>query len=75
MAKSCVICKKGTQRGNKYVRRGAAKLHGGAGEKITGKSLRHYFPNLQRVKIILNGVVTRALVCTSCIKAGKIVKA
>jgi len=52
-----------------------AKAKGGAGQKITGKTLRHYLPNLQKVKIILNGTVQTALVCSRCIKAGKITKA
>ncbi len=73
--KTCVICAKGSIPGNKYVRRGARKLHGGAGSKVTGKTLRRFFPNLQRVKIIIAGTVGREWVCTSCIQAGKIVKA
>ena len=75
MAKSCAICKKSSIPGNKYKRRGAKKLHGGAGAKITGKTLRRFFPNLQKIKIILNGSVKRTLVCTSCIQGGKIEKA
>ena len=75
MPKSCIICEKTQAPGNKYKRRGAAKLGGGAGSKIVGKSLRRMLPNLQRIKIILLGTVRRVLVCTSCIKAGKIVKA
>ena len=73
--KICVICEKGAIPGNKYKRRGARKLHGGAGSKITGKTLRRFLPNLQRIKIHLNGSPQRALVCTSCIQAGKITKA
>lgn len=73
--KSCVICGKGSIPGNKFKRRGARKLHGGAGSKITGKTLRRFLPNLQKIKIVLNGSVRRYLVCTSCIQAGKITKA
>lgn len=75
MAKACVICGKSSIPGNKYKRRGARKLHGGAGSKITGKTLRRFLPNLQRVKIILDGTVKRSQVCASCIQGGKIVKA
>ena len=75
MAKSCAICGKTSIPGNKYKRRGARKLHGGAGSKITGKTLRRFFPNLQKIKILWNGGVKRVLVCTSCIQAGKIQKA
>ena len=75
MAKSCVICDKTQGPGIKYKRRGARKLGGGAGAKIVGKTLRRMLPNLQRIKILLNGVVKRSWVCTGCIKAGKIKKA
>jgi large subunit ribosomal protein L28 len=75
MSKVCVICQKSSQPGNKYKRRGQIKRTGGAGSKILGKTLRRFTPNLQRVKINLNGTVRRNLVCTSCIQAGKIVKA
>jgi large subunit ribosomal protein L28 len=51
------------------------KRKGGAGSKIVGKSLRKVMPNLQKIKILLSGTPQRAYVCTSCIKAGKIVKA
>lgn len=75
MAKVCAICNKGDMPGNKYVRRGMKKYKGGAGAKITGKTLRRFRPNLQRIKINLKGVVQRALVCTCCIQAGKAIKA
>ena len=73
--KSCVICGKGAIPGNKYKRRGMVRRKGGAGSKIVGKMLRRFYPNLQRIKIILNGTVRRLDVCTSCIQGGKIVKA
>ena len=75
MARICVICSKGAIPGNKYKRRGAIKRTGGAGAKIVGKTLRRFYPNLQRIKITIKGVVRRSLVCTSCIQAGKAVKA
>ncbi len=73
--KSCVICDKGAIPGNKYKRRGQIKRTGGAGSKIVGKTLRRFLPNLQRVKIVINGTVRRHNVCTSCIQNGKITKA
>jgi large subunit ribosomal protein L28 len=75
MPKVCAICHKGAIPGNKYKRRGQIKRTGGAGSKIVGKTLRRFLPNLQKVKIIVNGTVRRTDVCTSCISAGKIVKA
>ena len=73
--KSCVICGKGAISGNKYKRRGQIKRTGGAGSKVVGKSLRRFLPNLQRIKIIINGTIRRSNVCASCIQGGKIVKA
>ena len=75
MSKICVICDKGQASGRKYKRRGMIKRKGGAGSKIVGRTLRKMFPNLQRIKIILNGTVQKVKVCAACIKAGKIVKA
>ncbi len=36
---------------------------------------RRFDPNLQRVRVVLNGKATRAYVCTRCLKAGKVQKA
>jgi large subunit ribosomal protein L28 len=58
----------------KYKRRGQIKRTGGAGSKIVGKSLRRFNPNLQRIKINIKGTIKRALVCTSCIQGGRILK-
>ena len=73
--KSCVICGKGAISGNKYKRRGQIKRTGGAGSKVVGKSLRRFLPNLQRIKININGTIRRSNVCASCIQGGKVVKA
>ncbi|MBF0479047.1 MAG: 50S ribosomal protein L28 [Candidatus Omnitrophica bacterium] len=75
MAKECIICQKTTQPGAKYKRRGMAKNKGGAGSKVVGKTFRTFEPNLQKIKINLDGTIKRADVCTSCIQAGKITKA
>ena len=75
MPKTCLICGKGPTPGNKYKRRGQIKRTGGAGSKIVGKTLRRFHPNLQRIKIRLNGIVKHNYVCTTCIKSGKVVKA
>ena len=75
MSKVCVICERGPVAGRQYKRRGMAKYKSGAGIKITGKSPRRFLLNLQRIKILLNGVVKRVYVCTKCIKSGLIVKA
>ena len=71
----CVICGKQPHSGMKYKRRGMEKKKGGAGSKVVGKSYRKVMPNLQRIKIKLEGKVQRSLVCTSCIQANKVTRA
>jgi large subunit ribosomal protein L28 len=36
---------------------------------------RRFNPNLQRVRVLLDGKATRAYVCTRCLKSNKIQKA
>jgi large subunit ribosomal protein L28 len=36
---------------------------------------RRFNPNLQRVRALKNGQAKKMMVCTSCIKSGRIVKA
>ena len=72
----CEICGKGALAGNSIARRGMAKKKGGVGKKITGITRRRFYPNLQRVKARFpNGTVKRIRVCTSCLQAGKVMKA
>lgn len=75
MPRTCVICEKGPSSGNKYKRRGMVRRKGGAGSKIVGKTLRTFLPNLQKVKTKIQGTVKHVLVCTKCLKAGKIARA
>ncbi|MDP8262581.1 MAG: 50S ribosomal protein L28 [Candidatus Ancaeobacter aquaticus] len=75
MAKICEICGKKPVAGRTIERRGLAKKKGGVGKKVTGISKRRFLPNLQRIKIILNGANKKAKVCSSCIRSGKIQKA
>jgi len=70
----CEICGKEAIKGHQIIRRGAAKRRGGAGRKITGKSIRRQLPNLQTVKVVIGGTPRRITVCTSCLKAGKVQK-
>ncbi len=71
----CAVCGKRPISGNSIARRGMAKKKGGVGKKITGITRRRFFPNLQRMRIILDGRPQRARVCTACIQAGKVLKA
>ncbi|MCD6249829.1 MAG: 50S ribosomal protein L28 [candidate division Zixibacteria bacterium] len=61
MSKVCEICGKKTMFGNNV-----SHAH-----NITK---RRFVPNLQRVRALVDGSPKRILVCTSCIKAGKVTK-
>lgn len=76
MSKVCIICDKHMVMGGHIARRGMARIKGGAGRKITGRSKRAFKPNVQKIRIVIGkGTVKTAYVCTKCLKAGKVKKA
>ncbi len=62
MARKCSICGKGVQVGMQVSH-----------SHIRTK--RTWAPNLQRVKAIVNGTPTKILVCTRCLRSGKVNRA
>lgn len=70
MGMKCAISGKKPVMGNQYTRRGKAKYLGGVGRKVTGKSRRKFKPNLQRVKVEVNGQVKRLRVAVSVLRSG-----
>jgi large subunit ribosomal protein L28 len=74
MARVCEVCGKGPQIGNQVTTRGKAKYLGGVGTKITGITRRQFKPNLQNVKVTVGGANKTQLVCTQCIRSGRVVK-
>jgi large subunit ribosomal protein L28 len=62
MSKVCSVCGKGPSFGNN-------RSHSMVATK------RRFEPNLQRVRILVNGTPRRSYVCTRCLKAGKVQKA
>ncbi|MGC9974457.1 MAG: 50S ribosomal protein L28 [Gaiellaceae bacterium] len=62
MSKVCSVCGKGPAFGNN-------RSHSMVATK------RRFEPNLQRVRIKVDGVVRRAYVCTRCLRSGKVEKA
>ncbi|MFB3919264.1 50S ribosomal protein L28 [Candidatus Velamenicoccus archaeovorus] len=76
MSKVCVVCEKRSVIGGHTARRGMARIKGGAGRKITGRSKRAFKTNVHKIKIVdAKGRVTSAYVCAKCLKAGKVKKA
>jgi len=62
MAKSCEVCGKGPQFGNRV-------------SHANNRTKRRFEPNLQTVRALVNGATRRLRVCTRCLKAGKVLKA
>ena len=74
MTMKCAITGKKPGKGNKYARRGKAKYLGGVGRKVTGKTTRRFKPNLQRIKIVVNGQVKTVRVCVRAIRSGLVTR-
>lgn len=62
MGKFCEICNKGTMSGHKV-------------SHSARKSNRKWAPNVQNVRIVENGTVRHANVCTSCLRSGAVTRA
>lgn len=62
MARICDFCGKGPRFGNNV-------------SHANNKSRRRWYPNLQRVRVVVDGEVRRLRACTACIRAGKVEKA
>ena len=75
MRKQCVLCGKGAMSGKVLVRKGLAKKKGGTGSKVSRANKRKFLPNLQRMRILIDGHPKKVYVCTRCVKKGRIVKA
>lgn len=74
MPRVCALSGKKTHIGRQYTRRGLAKSKGGVGKKITGKSPRTFKPNIQRIRVVINGRVVRMKVAAKFIRRGLVVK-
>ena len=60
--------------GNSVTTRGKAKYLGGVGTKVTGIARRQFRPNLQRLRVTINGTNKSIRVCTPCIRSGRVTK-
>lgn len=61
MSKMCEIC-------------GKVPLSGNNVSHAHNITKRRFMPNLQNVRALVNGVPKKISVCTSCLKAGKVIK-
>ncbi|HYU29587.1 MAG TPA: 50S ribosomal protein L28 [Gemmatimonadales bacterium] len=62
MARVCEVCGKGPITGHNI-------------SHANNKTPRRWYPNLQRARVVVNGVVRRIRVCAQCLKSNKVAKA
>ncbi len=62
MARVCYVCGKSPSVGHNV-------------SHANNRTKRRWMPNLQRVRVLDDGVVKRVRVCSRCIKSGRVVKA
>ena len=74
MPRVCYFTGKKTRIGNQKTHRGKAKYLGGVGTKCTGITPRQFKANIQTVRAVIDGQVTRVKVSTKAIKMGLIKK-
>ncbi len=74
MSYMCDICHKGAIKARAITRRGKPKKEGGIGLNITGAAKRRQMPNLHALRAIVDGRPRRVLVCTRCLRSGRVAK-
>jgi large subunit ribosomal protein L28 len=75
MSRQCELTGVGSIKGSHIWRSGKAKKKGGIGTHITAITKRRFFPNLQRVKAVVDGEVRYIRVTAKAIKQGLVIKA
>lgn len=75
MARRCQLTGKRPTKGSRIWRSGKPKKQGGIGTHVTGITKRKFYPNLQRVRAVVDGQVRTIRVAVSAIKKGLVVKA
>ena|SRR5665213_1655099 len=75
MSRICELTGVGPIKGSHIWRSGKAKKKGGIGTHVTAITKRRFMPNLQRVKVVINGEVRYARVTAKAIKKGLVLKA
>jgi len=62
MARICEVCGKGPRTGHNV-------------SHANNKTKRRWYPNLQRVRAVIDGKPKRVRVCTACLRSGRVTKA
>ena len=62
MARVCTVCDKGPTTGNHV-------------SHANNRRKRRWYPNLQTVRVLVDGSPRRVRVCTRCLKSNKVTKA
>jgi large subunit ribosomal protein L28 len=62
MARVCAVCGKGPSFGHHV-------------SNANNRTTRRWYPNLQAVRVLVDGAPKRIRVCAACLKSGKVVKA
>lgn len=75
MARICELTGKRPIKGSIIWRSGKAKKSGGIGTHVTAITKRRFMPNLQNVKVVVNGEVRYMRVSAKAIKKGLVTKA
>jgi large subunit ribosomal protein L28 len=75
MARICELTGKRPIKGSIIWRSGKSKKSGGIGTHVTAITKRRFFPNLQRVKAVVDGEVRYIRATASALKKGLVVKA
>ena len=75
MTRHCEITGVGPIKGSHIWRSGKAKKKGGIGTHVTAITKRRFFPNLQRVKAVIDGEVRYVRVSAKALKKGMVTKA
>ena len=74
MSRICPLTGKRPVKGNHIWRSGKSKKSGGIGTHVTAITKRRFFPNLQRVKALVDGEVRYIRVAASALKKGMVTK-
>lgn len=75
MSRICELTGTRPIKGSHIWRSGKAKKKGGIGTHVTAITKRRFFPNLQRVKAVIDGEVRYVTVTAKALKKGLITKA